>query len=98
MNTIVTKAICSQNFWFFFVSRRNRGVLHCILGLMMLAVAIGVTIGTMQSKRAGLYILYTGKQPPKNQLDCIMLVFFSPIYLLYLLLHLCSLHLFRHNV
>jgi len=40
--------------------KRNRGVLHCILGLMMLAVAIGVTIGTMQSKRPGLYILYTG--------------------------------------
>jgi len=40
--------------------KRNRGVLHCILGLMMLAVAIGVTIGTMQSKRAGLYILYCG--------------------------------------
>jgi len=40
--------------------KRNRGVLHFILGLMMLAVAIGVTVGTMQSKRAGLYILYTG--------------------------------------
>lgn len=40
--------------------KRNRGVLHCILGLMMLAVAIGVTVGTMGSKRAGLYILYTG--------------------------------------
>jgi len=40
--------------------KRNRGVLHCVLGLMMLAVAIGVTVGTMPQKKAGLYILYTG--------------------------------------
>jgi len=40
--------------------RRNRGLLHCILGFMMLAVAIGVTAGTMSSQRAGLYILYIG--------------------------------------
>ena len=43
------------------LSRRNRGVLHCVLGLMMLAVAIGVTVGTMPQKKAGLYILYTGE-------------------------------------
>jgi len=42
--------------------RRNRGLIYCMLGLMMLIVAIGVTAGTaaQASQKGGLYILYIG--------------------------------------
>ena len=45
------------------ISRRNRGLIYCMLGLMMLIVAIGVTAGTaaQASQKGGLYILYIGK-------------------------------------
>ena len=42
---------------------RNRGLLFSVLGLLMMAIAIGVTAGTanMASEKAGLYVLYVGK-------------------------------------
>ena len=43
--------------------RRNRGLIYCMLGLMMLIVAIGVTAGTavQASDKPALYVLYIGK-------------------------------------
>ena len=43
--------------------RRNRGLIYCMLGLMMLIVAIGVTAGTavQSSDKPALYVLYIGK-------------------------------------
>ena len=48
--------------WYFHF-RRNRGLIYCVLGLMMLIVAIGVTAGTADkaSQKGGLYVLYLGK-------------------------------------
>jgi len=42
--------------------RRNRGLIYCMLGLMMLIVAIGVTAGTatQANTRPALYVLYIG--------------------------------------
>ena len=38
-------------------------MIYCVLGLMMLIVAIGVTAGTADkaSQKGGLYVLYLGK-------------------------------------
>jgi len=42
--------------------RRNRGLIYCMLGFMMLIVAIGVTAGTASqvSQKGGLVVLYIG--------------------------------------
>jgi len=42
--------------------RRNRGLIYCMLGFMMLIVAIGVTAGTapQAASKGGLYVLYIG--------------------------------------
>ena len=47
----------------FFSFSRNRGVIFCLLGLLLFAVAIGVTVGTahVAAQKAGLYVLYVGK-------------------------------------
>lgn len=41
---------------------RNRGLLFCFLGLLMFAIAVGVTCGTLNIavQKAGLYVLYVG--------------------------------------
>lgn len=58
-----TFAFVKSSNMFHFLRSRNRGYLFSVLGLLTMAIAIGVTAGTvkMASEKAGLYVLYVGK-------------------------------------
>ena len=60
--TLIISITTTIVIWYFHF-RRNRGLIYCVLGLMMLIVAIGVTAGTADkaSQKGGLYVLYLGK-------------------------------------
>ena len=42
---------------------KKRGLIFTLVGLMLFAIAVGVTFGTFQaaSSKGGLYIVYVGK-------------------------------------